>query len=454
MAGFFVTIFTNQFFLMFLAIATGLMIGKIKINNFSLGVSGGIFSGIVIGYIVTKWAHGVANGAVGFSNAKSILSNGVVSNLFFTFFLLLFLLSIGLKVGSSIGAIFKKYGIKFVVIGVSIPLVSMIVAMVLYFVVLSGRGITPHETVGMFAGAMTSTPGYGTALDASNAVDYVKLYDEADHEGKAQMLARIDGTGEAVVENTETLSEEQIAAYKEAMVADVSLGYTVAFPIGVLIIVILISVLPKLFRIDIEKEKKEYEQEVAESASVGKEKEQPLNFMVMSIVAVVGIIVGNITIPLGKLGSFSLGAAGGVLLAALILSYIGRIGPLNFRMDQKGLGSMYQMGLIFFMAVVGLRYGYDVVVSLMGSGLILAISAIFVESIAVIVSFFIGYKGFKINWIILSGAIAGGCTSAPGLGAAISTTDSEVPTTGYGAAQPFAILANVLLATLFFGLFL
>lgn len=51
------TILTNQFFLMFLAIATGLLIGKIKIKSFSLGVSGGIFTGIVIGYFVTKWAH-------------------------------------------------------------------------------------------------------------------------------------------------------------------------------------------------------------------------------------------------------------------------------------------------------------------------------------------------------------------------------------------------------------
>ena len=53
------SVLTNQFFLMFLAIATGLLIGKIKIGSFSLGVSGGIFTGIVIGYFVTKWAHTV-----------------------------------------------------------------------------------------------------------------------------------------------------------------------------------------------------------------------------------------------------------------------------------------------------------------------------------------------------------------------------------------------------------
>ena len=44
-----ISVLTNQFFLIFLAIALGLLLGKVKIGNFSLGVSGGIFSGIELG---------------------------------------------------------------------------------------------------------------------------------------------------------------------------------------------------------------------------------------------------------------------------------------------------------------------------------------------------------------------------------------------------------------------
>lgn len=447
---------TNQFFLMFLAIATGLLIGKIKIKSFSLGVSGGIFTGIIIGYFATAWAHSVEQSEPGYSNASRILSTGVVAQAFFTFFLLLFLVSIGLKVGSSIGSIFKRYGIKFVVIGVCIPLVSMIVTVILYGTTLSSnKAITPHETVGMFAGAMTTPPGYGTALDASGNVDYAKVYTEASQEDKEAMLLKIDPSGALTAENTPELSDKQLEVYKESASSAISLGYTVAFPIGVLVIVVMLSVLPKIFGIDMEKEKELYQKELDAIIDSGKKiPEVPLNFMTIALVVVIGIIVGNITIPLGGLGSFSLGDAGGVLLAALILSYVGKIGPLNFRMNAKSLGTIYQMGLIFFMAVVGLRYGYDVVGSIMGSGLSLAIAAIFVEGIAVLVSFFIGRKLFKLNWLILSGAIAGGCTSAPGLGAAISSTGSEEPTTGYGAAQPFAILTNVVLCMLYFNFML
>ena len=447
---------TNQFFLMFLAIATGLLIGKIKIKSFSLGVSGGIFTGIIIGYIATNWAHHAQDGTAGYSNATRILSTGVVAQAFFTFFLLLFLVSIGLKVGSTIGSIFKRYGIKFVIIGVIIPVISMVVTVICYnFFLSSNPSITAHETVGMYAGAMTTTPGYGTALDASDNVDYARVYEEASAEDKEKMLVKIDSSGALTLDNTPSLNEEQIETYKSAASAAVSLGYTVAFPIGVLVIVVMLSLIPKVCRIDMAKETELYQKELDAIEDTGKKiTPQPLNFMIMALVVVIGIMVGNITIPLGSLGSFSLGDAGGVLLAALILSYIGKIGPLNFRMDPKSLNVIYQMGLIFFMAVVGLRYGYDVVSALAGSGVALAVSAIFVEGIAVIVAYFVGRKLFKLNWLILSGAIAGGCTSAPGLGAAISSTGSEEPTVGYGAAQPFAILANVVLCMLYFNFML
>lgn len=410
-----ISVLTNQFFLIFLAIALGLLLGKVKIGNFSLGVSGGIFSGIVLGYIAQAWAKGVQEGELGYASAASVLKTGVVSNLFFTFFLMLFLVSIGMKVGGSIGAIFKKYGVKFVVIGVMIPVISMAVALVAYHLVFKNSpAVGEFETIGMFAGAMTSTPAYGTALDAVGNVV----------------------AGDAL----------------EAASSAISLGYTVAFPIGVMVIVVMISALPKLFGIDVAAEKAAYEKELQESAVNEKKiKDGPLGLLVLGLVAV-WYPDWQHQNPLGGFGEFSLGAAGGILISALIFSYIGKIGPINFRMDQKALGILYQTGLTFFMAVVGLRYGYDVVNSLMGSGLQLAIAAVFVEAIAVLIAFIVGHKVFKINWIILSGAIAGGCTSAPGLGAAISATGSEEPTAGYGAAQPFAILANVLLATLFFNI--
>ena len=450
------TILTNQFFLMFLAIATGLLLGKIKIKNFSLGISGGIFTGIVIGYFVTAWAHDVAEGGAGYTDAKRILSQGVVSQPFFTFFLFLFLASIGLKVGKNIGVIFKRYGARFVVLGAMIPLVSIIVASAAHVTVFRGdSNLSAYETIGCFSGSMTSTPAYGTALDAAGSVDVQAFYEKADAAGKAEILHRIDSTDSLNAAEITTLTEDQIKAYKQSAASSVSLGYTVGFPIGVLVIVLMMQFLPVIFRIDIEEEKRKYMAELETSEKPSKEiKDGPLDFIGIGIAVMIGIAVGNIKIPMGPLGTFSLGAAGGILLTALILSHIGKIGPVNFRMDNKSLGILSRMGLTFFMAVVGLRYGYDVVNALTGSGLKLAVAAALIEAIAVLAAFFVGRKIFHLNWTILSGAIAGGCTSAPGLGAAISMVKNDEPSTGYGAAQPFAILANVILTTIFFAIFL
>jgi len=382
------------------------------------------------------------------------LKNGVITQLFFTFFLFLFLVAIGLRVGKNIGMIFKKYGIKFVIIGAMIPCVSMLVMTVFMGTVLkNNQSISSYEAIGTYAGAMTSTPAYGTALDAAAGIDIASLYQSTDIKGKQDMLNKIDSS--LKVEEVETLTDEQIAAYKTASESGISLGYTVGFPFGVLVIVILISVLPKIFKIDIDKEMEQFEKELSSvKNSNDKIPAGKLDFISIGITVMVGYAVGNITIPLGSIGDFSLGGAGGILLAALIFSHIGKIGSLSFRMDDKSLGIMSNMGLTFFMAVVGLRYGYAVINAFTGSGLILAVCAIFVEAIAVMAAFFVGRNIFGLNWIILSGAICGGCTSAPGLGAAISSVGSDEPSTGYGAAQPFAILANVLLTTIFFSIFL
>jgi len=45
---------------------------------------------------------------------------------------------------------------------------------------------------------------------------------------------------------------------------------------------------------------------------------------------------------------------------------------------------------------------------------------------------------------MLSGAICGGMTSTPGLGAAIDAAGSDEPAAGYGAVYPFALLGMVL----------
>lgn len=81
-----------------------------------------------------------------------------------------------------------------------------------------------------------------------------------------------------------------------------------------------------------------------------------------------GYIIGSIKLYMGPLGYVSLEATGGVLISALLLGYIGKIGPLSFRMDAKVLSVIRELALSFFLAVVGLNYGYGAVDAVHGFG--------------------------------------------------------------------------------------
>ena len=154
--------------------------------------------------------------------------------------------------------------------------------------------------------------------------------------------------------------------------------------------------------------------------------------------------MGGLKYNLGPLGYVGLGSTGGVLLISLILGHIGKIGFLHFRMNNKILGVIQEISLTFFLAIVGLRYGFYAFKAFCGTGIFLVITALMVGIIAMTIGFLIGRYIFKINWIMLIGALCGGMTSTPGLGAAIEAVGSDDPAAGYGAIYPFALLGMVI----------
>jgi len=117
-------------------------------------------------------------------------------------------------------------------------------------------------------------------------------------------------------------------------------------------------------------------------------------------------------------------------------------------MDNKILGVTREISLAFFLAIIGLRYGFYAFTALFGTGIYLVITSLVVGLITIIIGYLVGRYIFKLNWIMLVGALCGGMTSTPGLGAAIEAVGSDEPAAGYGAIYPFALLG-----WLFFPLF-
>ncbi|WP_373600943.1 aspartate-alanine antiporter-like transporter [Paraclostridium bifermentans] len=443
----FASVFLSQFILMFLAIVTGLLFGKIKFGKFRFGISGALFTGLLIGWGAFKYAASVPEGAAAFKASQKLLSVGVVSSDFFNIFLILFVCAVGLLAAKDMGIVLKKYGLKFVILGMVITFTS---AGATYAATFFSKDANPYEVSGVYTGALTSSPGLAAAIETAkgHATERTKEYDKMNTEEKKKFL-QMAGV-ENIPEDIEAfqLTDEIKQQYITNAEASIGAGHAIGYPFGVLIVILAVNFFPTIFKIDVEKEKLQYKKELDDarkSSNTGKEiKESKFDILGFVIACTFGYIIGNINIYLPFIGYFSLGSTGGVLIGALVLGYIGKIGNISFRMDSKVLGVIRDIALAFFLAIVGLRYGYKAVDALVGAGAYLGVVSLVVGVVGMLIGFFLGKYVLKINWPMLSGAICGGMTSTPGLGAAVEALGSDEPAAGYGATYPFALLGMVI----------
>lgn len=450
----------NPFVLMFLAVFSGMMFGKVRFKKFNFGVSGTLFTGLLIGWLVVRYAKSNLEGSDLFDFSQSFLSAGVIPKNFFLLFLILFVAAVGLLAAKDIGAVLKKYGMKFVVLGLVITFVGAATTygMTIFSTKVLKVESTPYEISGVYTGALTSSPGLAAASETAteHATKAVSEYDSMSDSDKEKILKMIDK--DLVLEDNQVLSKEQKQTFIRNAEAGIGVGHAIGYPFGVIVVIIAVNFFPKLFKINIEEEKRIFDKEMEEARnSVGGRKIEETSFDLIAfcIAMMFGYTIGKIGIDLNFVGidqTFSLGSTGGVLVGSLILGYIGKIGSVNFRMNSNILGIVRQLSLAFFLAIVGLRYGFKVFDSIAGSGYVLAIVGLVVGLVAMTVGFIIGKYVFKINWIMLSGAICGGMTSTPGLGAAVDAIGSDDPAAGYGATYPFALLGMVLFTIILHGL--
>lgn len=446
-------VFLSQFMLMFVTVVLGLMFGKIRFGKFNFGVSGGLFIGLVIGYLAYSFALSQEVGSGSYAVAQKVLSEKVVSSSFFDLFLIIFLCAVGLLAAKDIGVVLREYGVKFVFLGLAVTFAG---AAITYAITLASKDSNPYEVSGVYTGALSSSPGLAAAMEA--ATDHAtERSDEFAHMNEEDRIKYLNLIGIKDLTSEEIATFEITSEIKEQFIemarAGVGVGHTIGYPFSIFIIIVFINMLPAIFRIDVAKEKELYRQELQMSRenssgsskkAIKEIKETKFDMIAFIFVCAAGYALGSFNIKLPLIGYFNLGSTGGVLIAALIFGHIGKVGFMNFRMDTGILAVVRDIGLAFFLAIVGLRYGYDAVNSLGGSGLYLAITSVVVAVLAMVLGFIIGRYMFKLKWPILSGVICGGMTSTPGLGAAVESLGSDDPAAGYSATYPFGLLGMVL----------
>lgn len=170
-----------------------------------------------------------------------------------------------------------------------------------------------------------------------------------------------------------------------------------------------------------------------------------MNFASLGLGLVLGALVGMIPIPIPGLGSLHLGYGGGPLVVALILGHLERTGPFTWTMPTSAGLTLRQLGLLLFMAVVGVNSGPGFVATFLKNGPLFLVAGACVTLSVSIPALLIGYKFFHLPFAELLGVVAGIHTESAAVGFASRMISSEEPEVSYSSVYPIALILKVVL---------
>jgi len=172
------------------------------------------------------------------------------------------------------------------------------------------------------------------------------------------------------------------------------------------------------------------------------------DYLSLSLGIVLGVFLGMIPIPLPHGLSFTLGFAGGPLIAGLILGRLERTGPITWEMPFNANLVLRQVGLVFFLAAIGTRAGDGFRITFQSGGWGLIAAGAFLTTVVTLATIFAGRKYLKLPMAAVMGLMAGIQTQPACLAYANQQTDGDSPNIWYATVYPASMVAKIILAQL------
>jgi len=399
----------------FLVAFLGYALGFVKIKGLSLGTAGVFLVALLFGYLCTlpvlenipllsKFYIGESSAAV-MSGYDFIGDVGLV----------LFVTAVGFIAGPNFFRNLKKNAKSYVPLGAIIIASGALVAVLFALI----PGIGSAFSTGILSGALTSTPAFSASKQVAEA---------AGQEGL------------------------------------VSLGHAIAYPFGVIGVVLFVQIIPRLLKADMNKEREAIrivKTEIAASAEKAEKNHELLDefgFAAFGVAVVLGILLGAVKIPLTGNGfsgaCFSLGNTGGPLIVALICGHFGHIGKMNLRVPDHVVKVFREFGLMLFLIGAGVDGGVELVAQVKASeyGAMLVLYGFLggavMTVVPMIIGFFFAKKVFKLQLLNNLGSLTGGMTSTPALGTLIGVAGTDDVASAYASTYPVALVLVVLASNL------
>ena len=397
-------------------VALGYLLGRVTVKGVSLGTAGVFVVSLLYGaFFYDKLADAMKTAEIASHGLKIVENLGLV----------FFVTSVGFIAGPKFFKNLKNNFKSYIMLGFIIILAGGLTCVICYLI---GRNFESDNKQflammdGLLSGSLTTTPGFSAAKET--------------------------------VKNFYAATPEIAGGYEDA----VTVGHGIAYLFGVIGVVLFVQILPKIVHADMDEERRKLA-----SVDTGSAKTvvgdliniDDMGLGAFGLAALIGIIIGNIKIPLTAQGfsgtCFSLTTTGGALITSLLFGHFSHIGRINIMPEKKTLEVLRELGLMIFLIGAGIAGGasfikyFRPVYFLYGALMTL---------VPMFVGYFIATKVLKLSLLNSLGSITGGMTSTPALGTLIHVAKTEDVAAAYAATYPIALLVVVLVSQfliVFFG---
>ena len=371
-----------------IAIFAGLLLGRIKVKGVSLGITWVLFVGILVSALGVDLNHDMIH---------------VIKE----FGLILFVTAVGIQVGPGFFKSFRKGGLKRNLLAVAIVALGVITTIIISKI--SGESLA--VMAGVYTGAITNTPGMSAAQ---------------------QTITEL-GLGTA----------DTIAS-----------GYAVAYPLGVVGLIVTCLLLRPICRINLKDEPivEEGAPAQAEKQATPASLRHKVNLIPIFVIIALGVILGSIPVPVGMSAPVKLGLAGGPLVIALLVSWLGvkkNWFGTDFT-DSHGIWMLREVGIALFLAAVGLSAGGSFVQTIAEGGYMWVLYGVIITMVPELIVAIFARLVLHVNYYTLMGVIGGATTDPPTLAFAntVAPEGCKLPNTGYATVYPLTMFLRIFTAQL------
>lgn len=174
------------------------------------------------------------------------------------------------------------------------------------------------------------------------------------------------------------------------------------------------------------------------------------NIVTIFVGILCGIIFGSLPIAVpGMPTPVKLGLAGGPLIISILIGRFGYKVKLVTYTTMSANLMLREVGLVLFLASVGIKAGGNFVQTVVGGdGLLYVLIGFLITFIPLIIIGVIARWHHRVNYYTLIGLIAGSTTDPPALAYSNQISGNDAPAVGYSTVYPLAMFLRILTARL------